>query len=201
MSKRTIDVSANNAVVPQEIVFETAVGADAPAIAPARVIQYNGTFVSPTNRLPVDASTVLQFSGAPVAPANRLPVDANSSLQLAGTAVSGTNRLPVEAISNTKRGTFTPSGATSTSATPNTWVEVFAANANRIEWFIQNTSDSNIELSYGASTSEQVAILLEPGRFAGRSIDQVSFHTGDVGRIAIRSTAASKSVIAWQILA
>ena len=83
-----------------------------------------------------------------------------------------------------------------TDITPNTWVELFPANALRTAWSIQNsqTSTDVIEVGDGGSGSEIVIAELIPGAGFFENLPN------DVNpdRISLRSASASQTFIAWE---
>jgi len=81
-----------------------------------------------------------------------------------------------------------------TSGTPSTWTQALAANSSRKILFIQNlpTNTANIDVGFGGSGSEVLAMVLQPGDY----VDAKNVPIGS--RISCRSASASVPVIAWE---
>ena len=81
-----------------------------------------------------------------------------------------------------------------TSGTPSTWTQALASNTSRKVLFIQNppSNSANIDIGFGAASSEVLAAVLQPGDTFTASTVPVS------SRISCRSASASVSVIVWE---
>ena len=72
---------------------------------------------------------------------------------------------------------------------------------SRTEWFILNLSEVNtIEIWFGASGSEVLVDVLDPGEKKYRSKWLSGFNSSDLGRWAVKSSGSNVGYIAHEVI-
>ncbi len=104
--------------------------------------------------------------------------------------------LPVFVIQGSNGNLSSVNGTVTVS---NTLSEVFTAST-RTEWFLMNLSeDYTLEIWFGATGSEILVNVLDPGEKHYRSRVLTGFHNMDTGRICVKASSTPVSYIAWGV--
>lgn len=120
------------------------------------------------------------------------------ALQVGGNPLSRTNPIPTRREYNTAA-TLTPANGT-TSSVQSTVTQVFAADATRVGWYIENNSLATMVIHRGAPGSSTAIMNLYPGQREKRSKDAEDWSNFDEGVISIQCvTDVSQSYFAGSI--